>query len=279
MAIIVKKSPGWTSGQGMKLSGTGPGMVVQSSGGGGGGLRPLIDANHIHVWNCDETSGASVLVDSVGGKNLTLQGGEGTAYALNQSAGGSAYPWVQSLLVGGTAPIASASGMGLNLSATTFEFVVRFTATPGGGAYQSLSRLESTSAPFDYAYTAITNYAGSPKIFGGAYNDGPYPAGSFTTTTITNYDAPDISISADTTYYVMWTYDSTASGQQKIYINGVLKNTVTGVDVTLSNLDLFTLGGISGSAQTLLGYIRDVRISNIVRDATYAAAAAAALTT
>ena len=37
MAITVKKSPGWTSGQGMKLTGTGPGMKVPAAGGGGGG--------------------------------------------------------------------------------------------------------------------------------------------------------------------------------------------------------------------------------------------------
>ena len=40
MTITVKKSPAWAPGQGMSLSGTGPGMVVPSTGGGGGSLDP-----------------------------------------------------------------------------------------------------------------------------------------------------------------------------------------------------------------------------------------------
>lgn len=240
-------------------------------------FRPLVDANHIHVWNCDETSGALVLADSVGSADLTLQGGEGTAYALNQTAGGSIYPWIQGLLAGNTAPLASASVAAFNLSSVSFEFVVRFTTVPAGGQYQSLIRVDSPAAPVDTAYTAITNYTGSPKIFGGAYNDGPYPSGSFSTTTITGYNAPDITITAGVTYHVLWTYNE-ISGEQKIYIDGVLKNTISGIAVTLTNLGVFALGGLSGASQSLQGYIRDVRISNIVRDATYAAAAFEALT-
>ena len=37
MAIIVKKTPAWTPGQGMTLSGTGGGLYVPAAGGGGGG--------------------------------------------------------------------------------------------------------------------------------------------------------------------------------------------------------------------------------------------------
>lgn len=45
MAIRVKKTPAWTAGQGMKLTGTGPGMVVQSPGGGGGGGGGIVASN------------------------------------------------------------------------------------------------------------------------------------------------------------------------------------------------------------------------------------------
>lgn len=37
MAITIKKTPLWTPGQGLTMSGTGPGLSVRSSGGGGGG--------------------------------------------------------------------------------------------------------------------------------------------------------------------------------------------------------------------------------------------------
>ena len=279
MAIVLKKTPAWTPGQGMSLSGTGPGMVVQSpGGGGGGGARPLVDGNHIHVWNCNDQVGSSVLVDSVGGKDLTLQGSAGTNYSLGQLVGGSPYPYARGLLDGTSTPLAISTDFSMSVSQVTYECVVRFSAVPTSTS-RSLMTLETVGGgPLDYVYMEYIQYESyGSKIYGAVYNDGPYPSGNFTTTTITNYDAPDISISADTTYYVMWTYDS-SNGEQKMYIDGVLKNTTSGISPTLTNLTKFTLGSASGN-RSFQGYIRDVRISNIVRDASYAAAAAAALTT
>lgn len=240
-----------------------------------GGLRPLVDANHLHVWNCDDLTGSSVLVDSVGGRNFTLQGGEGVAYDLAQYVGGSSYPAVRSLLDAATSPIALASGLAFTSSALTIEMVLRMTALPtSGGRYPIY--LESLSpSPFHVAYLAVYQSSGA-RHYGGINEVG----GNL----FTNYTSSGLADAVvNVTKHHMFVFDSTdPSGfGVKYYVDGVLAATAGGGSVSITNaianLSKVSLCGI----ETLFGspacYVRDIRISNIARDATYAAAATAAL--
>ena len=243
-------------------------MVVQSSGGGGGGLRPLIDANHIHVWNCDETSGASVLVDSIGGKNLTLQGGEGTAYTLNQTVSGSPYPSVRGLLANNTSGIASNTNMGL-LSAqyTSMTWECVFTPDNFTNGYQVFLWSKNNSGT-QYSYATLYGNP-SNKCYGGV-------KGSAGIDVYTDPNAEPTLVSGET-HHFMFVKTSTGGGDLvTLYIDGV-QTGYYGNSIGDITIDVFELLGQGGSSSSAAGYIRDVRISNIARDATYAAAAYAAL--
>jgi len=273
MAITVKKTPAWTPGQGMSLTGTGPGMVVQSpgGGGGGGGSRPLVDANHIHVWNFSEAGGATQIVDSVGGKNLTLHGTEGTDYALYQSKSGS-NPWFEIKGDGSNLVIADNSTMNISgLTAITLECVMYLDALPSGGDnYRSIVDLRGTpSGNLNAAYLSM--YQG--YIYGGTHKNGQ-----------NSYSAPGQYPPTGQPFHVMFVYDKdVAPGGYcltQTYVNGISQGGVVGgYSFTLEGMTQLSVGGYPGESRTPKGFIRDVRISNIGRSAAYGVSAAAALTT
>lgn len=231
-----------------------------------GGVRPLVDANHIHVWNCDETAGALVLADSVGSADLTLQGGEGTAYTLNQTVSGSPYPSVRSLLANASAGIAANASMGISaVSAISWECV--FTPDNFTNGYQVFAWLAKT----DNTQVAYSTLFGSPcnRSYSGI-------KGASAIDLYTNPSGGPVLVAGDT-HHFLTTYKDTGGGWRlRLYIDGVLIEEVGGSTGTLT-LDAFTLAGQPGYASSASGYLRDVRVSNIERDATYAAAAFAAL--
>jgi len=273
MAITVKKTPAWTPGQGMSLTGTGPGMVVQSpgGGGGGGGSRPLVDANHIHVWNFSEAGGASQIVDSVGGKNLTLHGTEGTDYALYQSKSG-ANPWFEIKGDGSNLVIADNSTMNISgLTAITLECVMYLDALPSGGEdYRSIMDLRGYyNGNLNAAYLSM--YQG--YIYGGTHKNGQ-----------NSFSATSQFPPTGQPFHVMFVYDKdvTFGGYclTTTYVNGVSQGGINGgYAFTLEGMSLLSVGGYPSQSRTPKGFIRDVRISNIGRDASYGVSAAAALTT
>lgn len=297
MAIRVKKTPAWAAGQGMKLTGTGPGMAVPSTGGGGGGggggSRPLIDAYHTNVWNCDETAGATVLVDSVGGKNITLQGTAGTDYSLGQYVSGDAVPFLRCLNDGQNYVAASTSSMNFSASAATLECVVRMTALPEFPSSERMVMVLDNGT--QYLYISFTDQRPTASVYGRKAYGGQYTAGGGSgSTNVWNYlngfDAQSnatyandgsTTTTVDSTYHLMYVFDSSEStaNRHKFYINGTLVATTqsNGLSDAMTGLTNFALGGQSGQTRSSQCYVRDVRISNIARDATYAAAAFSAL--
>ena len=287
MAITVKKTPAWVPGQGMSLSGTGPGMVVKSpgGGGGGGGLRPLVDANHIHVWNCDETSGTA-LVDSVGGANLTLQGSSGTDYLVGQYVGGSAIPFAKSLQSGQNYVLAQSTGLNFSSSAATLECVIHMTDLPSSFQNHTMMIMENTTSQLSIYMNTYNNGGGSPegvKSYGGVYM--PVELGWPGSTSSQYYNNGVQNITTGTTYHLMFAFDNSGGPQiadkGKFYVNGVYAARFYSepTPISLNNMNKFSLAGLTGFNRSTPCYVRDVRVSNIARDATYAAAAYAALTT
>jgi hypothetical protein len=280
MAITVKKTPAWTPGQGFSLTGTGPGMVVPSpgggGGGGGGGSRPLIDANHIHVYNFNETSGTTI-IDSVGGQNLTLSGTPETNYRLNQPKSG-ANPWFEIMEDG--ANIVPASSSALNVSVTTgitLECVMYFDALPvGGESYRTIMDLRSTSGPLNAAYMSINNLGvGAERLYGGVHKSGQ------DTYSQVIYQPP-----VGQPFHAMFVYDKTELGGGlvtcKTYVNGVDWSPGGyggGYSHSLDGMNQLSIGGYPAYSRSTKCFIRDVRISNIARDAAYGVSAGAALTT
>ena len=229
--------------------------------------RPALDANHVHSWNCDEAAGSSALVDSVGGKNLTLAGGEGTAYSLETYRFGSAVPWTRSLKLNNSSS-EFAYNDSINLSgAITIEFVFVWQAF--------------LATWLDVFVISNANFA----FFLESYNGGIYTIlqrsdGAH------SYTPQNYSLRTMVPYHFMCVYDPSASSQNhlKLYIDGVTTPgaTVNGSISPVGNLTKISIcGNGSGSPissrSSAQGYIRDIRISNVARDATYALSSAKAL--
>lgn len=236
--------------------------------------RPTLDSNHIHVYNCDEAPGSTVLVDSgTGGKNLTLAGGEGTLYSLNTYRFGSSVPWIRCLVDGSSSPFASNNTMSITGRSVTMEAVVSWTSRTDGAANRNIIQLR-TSDDVQALYTETYNgyiyglyHVAGPSIYGGG--------DAYTSQTV----RPEL----NKPYHVMFVWDTTnPSGAYQytlLYINGVLTNqgAAIGPAGTL-NVNNLILGGQSlYNGRSTQFYIRDVRISNVARSATYAFETAKAL--
>ena len=232
--------------------------------------RPALDANHIHVYNCDEVPGSTVLVDSgTGGKNLTLAGGEGTMYSLGTYRFGSAVPWVRCLVDGSSSASASTSALNISSDHITMEAVVTWTSRTDGTAWRNLIQLRDAST--------------SQALYAETYNGyvyGVFYRSSQGYTYSTQTFRPEL----NRPYHIMFVYSSTYANaweSTKTYINGVLQDGgAAGLAAggAVSSLNTLTLGGQSTfNGRSTQFYIRDVRISNVRRDATYAFSTAKAL--
>lgn len=262
MAIAIKKTPAFVPGQGLTMSGTGPGMTVRTPGGGGPILRPLVDANHLHVWNCDESPGATELVDCVGGKNLTLHGTPGIDYTLGTNILG-ATPWLRILQDGSSTVPADNFTLNVNSNAYTLECVVYFTENVQ--PYYSERNFMVLSGATQAAYISChrNNYR---NVHSHVWNQGNETGTAQSVDTLDNVAT-----------HFMFSYSSSTF---TLFENGVARYATASppyaAPITMTAMQLC---GALWLASTPKCYIRDVRVSNITRDATYAAAAAAALTT
>jgi hypothetical protein len=256
------------------LSSLGLGMEITGASGSRvlvvGPTRPALDANHIHVYKCDEAPGSSALVDSgSGAKNLTLSAGENTNYTLQEARYGSV-PWLRSLTDGTSNLIASNSSLGLSFSAITVECVAVWNTIARGSAWRPLVTIRTSSGSSSEVLFFET-YNGA--IYGGVHKDSM--GDTFTT--------QPVEPSQNIPQHFMFVYDSTLSHPNtvKMYVNGVLTATAyqTQASGAFTSLNYITIGAPGwGGRTTPAAYIRDVRISNIARSAEYAMEMANALT-
>ena len=247
-------------GLGIELTGNSGSRVLAV-----GAQRPALDANHIHVWNCSEEPGSTAIVDSgSGAKNLSLSG-EGTAFSLGESAHFGKAKWLRGLQNYNTnLEYATNSSVSISCSPITIECVAMWQSFAGGG-WNTLININDA----DF-YIFIEAYNGS--MYGAVVRGG---ANTYTTQNITT--------KLNVPYHYMFVYDTSqaAPNNLKMYLNGVLTGTsVTGtVSTPATPLTKVSVGSViwasKGSAQC---YIRDIRVSNIARSATYAMETANALT-
>ena len=147
------------------------------------------------------------------------------------------------------------------------ECVAAWTSRTDGTAWRNLIQLRTnTTTQALYAET----YNG--YVYGVYHKDGQ--GDTYTSQTF----RPEL----NRPYHIMFVLDSSLAGAQstKIYIDGILYNTAQQVQATgsVSSLNNLILGGQSVfNGRSTQFYIRDVKISNIARDATYALSSAKAL--
>ena len=232
--------------------------------------RPELDVNHVYAYSCSDAAGSSILADSgLNTVNMTLAGGEATAYSLSVYRFGMS-PWVRSLR-DNNASIATTTSLNFTAGVITVEFVMVPFSIPGALAYRYLfSMYDSTNT-----YTAYIHF----------YNGGNAYAGVRSVAgldTFTSVSSGGVTIGRPTHYMMVFdNTEATAANRLKLYVNGILFSTATGTGgsgTALPTLTKLSLGGnITVSTGSPQGYFRDLRISNIARNATYALTSATAL--
>lgn len=258
----------YSLGLGMEISGSSGSRVLVV-----GPQRPALDSNHVHVYNCNEAPGSTTLIDSgTGGKNLTLQGAVNTDYTLQETRYGSV-PWLRSLRDANTSPVALSSTHNTSFSAFSIELVAVFNSLPAGA--RSIVQMQNTAGPI----VGVTNVA-YLNMSDGNMRGGLAVNGSTETYTATN--SLTIPVVGIPNHYMV-VYDPTLASPNiiKLYANGVLVATAGLVQHSTSNItgmSVFQICGYNTLSRSSQCYIRDIRVSNIARSATYAMQMANALT-
>ena len=232
---------------------------------------PPLDANHIYAYDCNEISGSTVLVNkgSNSGGNLTLQGVEGTNYALGQAVMGRNTKCIRNLTFGsggsnggaisGAVSFSSASGF-------TLEIVACTDLSQWSSALGQTGSLMYIGNGSEYFTVLSTYYPQIPR--GAALING---FGSIGTPGIITYIPNNGGMA-----HIMCTFDP-SNTSIKQYINGALIDFTT--PTTANNyVSPFTAISIGTSTNdgTFSGWFMYARISNIVRSAAYASQTAEA---
>lgn len=269
--LLVALAP--TGGDSTVLRGTGypgtvpaaalPSSVVQAD------AAPAIDASHLHVYACGETSGGT-LADTGSGTQVaaTLLGSAGVAYAL-----GSPRPFAR-----GT--------KGLRLLADTLAHGAQVTvAGMGVGAYTIecfglIDEYVASSPTVDMMVTVDDGSGNNAIHFGvistGLVFGGTVIGGSDRNTT-TSYSQAAQPVQLGVPAHWMAVYDPVATPTFKLYRNGSLvadNNQQSGAMASLSRITIGNRGALDAGAR---GAITQVRVSNVARSAAYAIAAAEVL--
>jgi len=240
-----------------------PSSVVQA------GAAPAIDASHLHVYACGETSGMT-LADTGSGTQVaaTLLGSAGVAYAL-----GSPRPFAR-----GT--------KGLRLLADTLAHGAQVTVTGMGiGAYTIecfglIDEYVASSPTVDMLVTVDDGSGNNAIHFGvistGLVFGGTVIGGSDRNTTTSHSQAAQ-PVQLGVPAHWMAVYDPTATPTFRLYRNGTIvadNNQQSGAMASLSRITIGNRGALDAGAR---GAIAQVRVSNVARSAAYAVAVAEAL--
>ena len=232
--------------------------------------RPAIDVNHVHVYNCDETSGTTLTDSGSGAKNATLLGTLNTDYSFGSYGAGRVTRAIRFLAdataTGGarTARTCSISG-----GKVTLECVAMRIDAPGANQMVATVDASSDGDFTDGIYITANSsgcwFAGIRMASGSWYE--------------TSYSAAPIAYGV--AQHLMAVYDPSASPTFKFYVDGLLVSS-TAASGTLATMTRVTVGTfaaapIAWGSASCKSHIRDVRVSNIARSASYALSSANAL--
>lgn len=255
-------------------------MGLFVGGGNVGGAVPAIDSNHLYVYACEESSGSTTLANTGSGANgaLTLQGTEGTAFALGSRKLARYRNGVRFLAdtnARGAISAATASIAATTLSIESYVCVHSIPTNPGvvialdAGANDSFYVAAFVNAgvngvsPFFYCGIKI----------GGVDNN----TGAAGNLSIAGFEGGH-SIRLGVPQHVLATYDKAGSPSLKLYVDGVLvasNATPTGTPATFTRVALGNIG--SAAANAMRGSVLQARVSNVARPVAYAIAATEAL--
>ncbi|NDE17513.1 hypothetical protein EBZ80_21565, partial [bacterium] len=232
--------------------------------------RPTIDANHLHVYNCDETSGSSLVDSGSGAKNATLLGTSGTDYYLGSYGTGRLVRSTRFLADGtSTGGARTARTCSISGGKVTLECVAMRIDAPGTNQMVATVDASSDGDFTDGIYIAANSsgcwFAGIRMASGSWYE--------------TSYTAAPITYSV--AQHIMAVYDPTASPTFKFYVDGLLVSSAaaSGTLATMTRVTVgtFAAAPIAWGSASCKSHVRDVRVSNIARSASYALSSANAL--
>lgn len=259
-------------GLGLEVSGTSGNRVLTL-----GQQRPALDSNHIHVYNCDDAIGSSVLTDTgSGAKNATLYGGERVSYNLQDYTSGGKVPYVRGLSSLSTTPAYTDNTCNVTGGSITLECVVKYSVwdVASGVFIEAIGTTVNDKATL-YVHPSSTLVNFTVFISGTSYF---VAYGS---------SASNGDLRMGTACHLMGVLDpSEANGSKmKLYINGVLvstdgtggtnpgTSTVAGGNRnpgSLATMKQVYIGGSQAGTGSARCNFRDIRISNVARSAAYA---------
>jgi Concanavalin A-like lectin/glucanases superfamily/Collagen triple helix repeat (20 copies) len=231
--------------------------------------RPSIDANHIHVYNCSESSGTSLVDSGSGARNMSISGSAGTDYYLGSYTAGRTVPGIMFLKNGSSVPTGGAFASNCSITGPDFSMEAVINVPNSTSAGHVVMRLKNT-ANNNYVHLTIN---GSGGLYAGVY----IGAGGSSAA-----DTGAISVVYGTPQHVLVTTSknfSTGATTVRLYIDGILRaSNATSSTATLPTMTQVMIGQDNvTSGYSLRACFRDVRVSNTTRSAAYALSSANAL--
>lgn len=234
-----------------------------------GGTAPALDANHIYVYNCDETSGTTLAnIGSGANGDATFTGTINTDYYVGSKIMGrnmtsfrplNSGPSATGYAVTGNSCSITGGSISVEVMIVPNDIIVEGAADPLGTIFKIQDAGNTDFVEIATTYFA-QNFYGTAVITGGGANS--------TSTFVLSSNA--------NRYHLMLTYNA-ATGVLYLYVNGILEKTASfGAAHSLPTLTKIYIGGGDASWGTFQGWIAHLRISDIVRSASYALSSAEA---
>ena len=221
-----------------------------------------IDANHVYVWRCADAAGAGSIAEASSGPALVLTGSAWTQGDLALYRGGNA------ALLRPDAAVADRAVSASTLTAPTgnvtleVDFMSSALRAITGGA--SLTHLVVFSNAAISKYVVIRLSATGAQVHAACAS-----GGAETTTSLSAL--PLASVLTSQPHHVMAVM--TPGTSLALYFDGQLVSSVALGAGGLTGTDSFGSIGLSSNTAAPVGWLGEVRVSNIARDAAYARAA------
>ena len=221
-----------------------------------------IDANHVYVWRCADAAGAGSIAEASSGPALVLTGSAWTQGDLALYRGGNA------ALLRPDAAVADRAVSASTLTAPTgnvtleVDFMSSALRAITGGS--SLTHLVVFSNAAISKYVVIRLSAAAAQVHAACASGGAE-------TTTSASALPLASVLTSQPHHVMAVM--TPGTSLALYFDGQLVSSVAIGAGGLTGTDSFASIGLSGNTSAPVGWLGEVRVSNIARDAAYARAA------
>jgi len=233
-----------------------------------GTSSPAIDANHIYVYDCSETSGTTFFNKGSGvNGNATLQGTANTSYYIGSKMIGRNVTGFRNLIAGtsGTGGATTGNSCSITGGSVSVEMLVVLNDIKVDGA------ADPQGAFFRVQNATNTDYV---QISSSYYSTSIYASAGVTGWGVASTSAISL-VANGSRYHFLLTYDGT-NGNIKFYVNGILEgqNSLGGA-AALPTLTKIWIGSDNNAGWGCIqSWIAHMRVSNITRSASYAMSSA-----